>query len=774
MTAPIDPNDLFYKQRRQGGTDRDPAPQPALHAIPSATRIARARIAPAVCVLLWLFYLVTVVVALARGDALADSTQLLTTIVFLVSVTFLTFSACMYLLARSAALPRFATHRRARRIALDEVGAGSFAPRRLVALLPSRSEDPELVRMSLWSVALQEFPDLAVVLLLDDDPDPDDAAELESLDRSRMLATEISDQLAPMRQRVEAASDRLRQLSAAEPPDLAAVTELVMREHAAAAQWLRARAESSPTRTHVEVFFVEQVLRGLADSLDATATALFEALEGGELPLTQERAEQVLQRLVNIFTAEMSFFERKRYASLSHAPNKAMNLNGYLGLMGGRYREEHDKRGLVLVPVDPSSASGIDPREVIDVPDCEFVLTLDADSMLLPEYCLRLVHVLDQPENQRIAVAQTPYSAYRGAPTRIERLAGATTDLQHIVHQGLTAFDATYWVGANAVLRRSALDDIRQVSEENGVQIVRYISDRTVIEDTESSIEIAAHGWSLLNYPERLSYSATPPDFGSLVIQRRRWADGGLLILPRLHDLVVSQRRAGRPLSVAQTLLRANYLGSITWVTLGLLAVLMLNPLGGQLVTAQLLMIALPYFVEMAADLRYLGYRRRDVLGIYGLNLLLLPVNLAGSLGSVVQALTGRKSRFVRTPKVSSRTPAPALSVLAPLLIIVGAITVAVRAGVVSDWGTTAFAGFTAIAAAWGLGRLVGLGHALADLWFGWLNWILIELPRDHTATTVVSPRWSIVVDDGLLPSTHGSSLGTSRGSSRGSITAVR
>ena len=68
-------------------------------------------------VLLWLFYLVSVVVALARGGALADTTQLITTIAFLLSVSLLTFSALMYLVARSAALPRFAAHQRTRRIA---------------------------------------------------------------------------------------------------------------------------------------------------------------------------------------------------------------------------------------------------------------------------------------------------------------------------------------------------------------------------------------------------------------------------------------------------------------------------------------------------------------------------------------------------------------------------------------------------------------------------------------------------------------------------------
>lgn len=731
-----------------------------MHAIPSPFKIARGRIAPALCVVLWFFYLVSVVVALARGNALEDTTQLVTTLAFLVSVSFLTFSACMYLLARSAALPRFAAHRRVRRIALDEhvarmMHSGQAHPPRprLVALLPSRSEEPELVRLSLWSVALQEFPDMQVVLLLDDDPDPSDPAEQESLERSRMLATEIMTQLDPMRNRVEEAWAVLTTPAATrrERPDATEATKIVIREHAVAALWLRTLADATPTRNHVEVFFAEQVLRTLATSLDATAIALRAALDNGETPLSQSRAEQVLRRLLNIFTVSISVFERKRYVSLSHAPNKAMNLNSYLGLLGGMYREKSDSRGLSLVPIDAIAASAINPSEIIDVPDYDFVLTLDADSMLLPEYCLRLTHVLDQPENQRIAAAQTPYSAYRGAPTRLERLSGSTTDLQHIVHQGMTAFGATYWVGANAVLRRTALEDLRRETTEDGVRIVRYISDRTVIEDTESTIEIAAHGWSLFNYPERLSYSATPPDFGTLVIQRHRWADGGLLILPRLYNLIHMRRRQGEPLPLAQTLLRANYLGSITWVTFGLLAVLTLNPMSGRLVTFQLLLIAVPYFFEMASDLRYLGYRRRDIFGIYALNLLLLPVNFAGTVASLGQALTGRKARFVRTPKVSVRTPAPPLFILAGLVVVIGASVIAVRAGLTGDWGTTAFAGVTALAATWGIGRLIGVRHALSDLWFGWLNWIWVDSPRTAPVASITTPFWSTVIDDGPL-----------------------
>ncbi len=726
--------------RRQRGTDRDATPQPMTHARPSARRIARARLAVVVCALMWVLYCATVVVALSRGGALVDAAQLVTTAVFLISVTFLAFSACMHLLARSGALPRFAAHRRTRRIVLDE----HFAERepRLTALLPSRSEDPALVRMGLWSVALQEFPRLDVVLLLDDDPSPVDDDARTGVEGCRRLTEDLANTLRPVHERVETAAAHVRD-DAISPAE---ATEVAMREHAACAQWLRARAAEEPATTHVEVFFVEQVLRRLADELDATATALREAADAGEPPLAVERARHLVDRLVRIFGVRTRTFERRRYTNLSHTANKAMNLNAYLGLMGGRYREQAVPGGVALERIDGRAAD-------LEVPESDYVLTLDADSMLLPGYCMRLVYALEQPENAGVAVVQTPYSAYRGAPTRLERLAGATTDLQHIVHQGLTAFDATFWVGANAILRWEAVRHLRREGREDGIPVVRFISDRTAIEDTESSIDIAAQGWSLLNYPERLSYSATPPDFGTLVIQRRRWADGGLIVLPKLHELAVRRRREGRPLRLAERLLRVNYLGSVSWVTLGLLAVLTLYPLDGQLVTLLLLLIAVPYFTEMASDLHALGYHQRDVAAIYGLNLLLLPVNLAGSAASLVQVLSGRRARFARTPKVATRTRVPALYLIAPLAILAIAAAVAVRSVFAQAWGTTLFAAFTALAILWAIARLIGIRHTVSDLWFAWLDWIWVAPADPAPAPELVRARWAAVLDDGPLES---------------------
>jgi hypothetical protein len=99
------------------------------------------------------------------------------------------------------------------------------------------------------------------------------------------------------------------------------------------------------------------------------------------------------RRLVWIFGVETATFERKTYASLSHEANKAMNLNAYIGLMGGRFREERIPEGVVLRPV-----AGAQSADLV-VPNAEYLLTLDADSLLLRDYCLRLVYLLEQPDN---------------------------------------------------------------------------------------------------------------------------------------------------------------------------------------------------------------------------------------------------------------------------------------------------------------------------------------------------------------------------------------
>jgi cellulose synthase/poly-beta-1,6-N-acetylglucosamine synthase-like glycosyltransferase len=556
-------------------------------------------------------------------------------------ITLLMVSSGVYLLARQGALLRFRDHRAASRAALDEHFTEHVPS--VTVLVPSYAEEVAVVRATLWSAVLQEFPRVRVVLLLDDLPFPADPTVAARLDATRALAGEITAALAVPSTRHRhalAAFDRRRgPVTARDVLDLAA-------EFEAGAAWLEDQMSRQVVADHADRFFVETVLGAQARELRATAVTL-RTRPRAPLP-TRRTLRQLHFRLSRLFAAEVATFERKRYASLSHESNKAMNLNAYISLMGGSWAVRPTDGGAVLVPAVTTAEA------VVVAPDTDYVLTLDADSVLLPGYCLRLVHELERPGNERVAVAQTPYTSFPGAPTPIERVAGATTDLQHLQHQGKTRFDATFWVGANAIIRRAALADLEQVREENGILVRTYIQDRTVIEDTESSIDLAIRGWSLTNYPERLSYSATPSDFGSLVVQRRRWANGGLIILPKLHTLLRQRRRRGERTSLAELALRTDYLGSIAWSSLGvvLLQVLMLVPGTATVVSPIALAATLPYLVGQALDLRRLGYPARLVVWVGGLNLALVVVNLAGALKSLQQGLTGQKIPFARTPKV--------------------------------------------------------------------------------------------------------------------------
>ena len=740
-------------RRRQWGAERRSEPLSIVHPRPSRRKIILGRLAILTTVLAWVTYVISTIFKELADNPNAGFRFQFETGSYLVVVTFLTFSALMYLLARQGALYRFRDHQRVPRGELDR-HFSEYADG-ITVLVPSYAEEPQVVRATLWSAALQEFPDLKIVLLLDDPPHPSDPSDLARLDTTRALTAEIAVALGVPAQRFTTALADFRHRAAPaahnapaaydEPAELA----LLMAEYDAAADWLESMAASEQVEDHVDEFFVDLVLMGLARELRLVLVGLTAAAVQRASP-PRSRLEELYLRLTWIFTVTTETFERKKYSSLSHEANKAMNLNAYISLMGHSWQEETTADGVVLRKLQPDVERGARGR-VLDVRDTTYLLTLDADSLLLRDYCLRLVYFLESAGNERVAVTQTPYSSFRGAPTRIERVAGATTDLQHILHQGMTYYGATFWVGANAVIRKCALEDIVEVETTGGFEIRTYIQDRTVIEDTESSIDLGQHGWTLVNYPERLSYSATPPDFGSLVVQRRRWANGGLLILPKLWVQLRQHRSERRAILFREVLLRVNYMASIAWASFGLLF-LLAYPYDSRLLSPVVFLAALPYFLAMGSDLRDCGHRFSDILRIYGFNLVLLPVNLAGVLKSLQQAVTGDKIPFARTPKVKDRTSAPAIYVLTPYAIVAFSLLTVWRDAQLGNWGNVAFASLNAILAAGAIRAYIGVFNSAVDVFLGMVNWLYVS-PRPKKAKEIpVIPKTAEEIDwEGIL-----------------------
>ncbi|MHA6508631.1 glycosyltransferase family 2 protein [Tessaracoccus sp. Y1736] len=632
--------------------------------------------------------------------ARADDWRVLTVLrlgALVVVLTVLVSGNVVYQVSRLGYLLRTQAHEAPSFGALIEESWEDAEP--IVALVPSFKEDQRTIRQTLTSAVFQHHPKLRVALLLDDPPWPADDESRELLAAGLRVPEEVTATLAEARGIVEVGYTSFLASEGEEPHGPGAL----LRTLDSLASWARHRAALEVIADHTDAHFVEVTWRRQAQLLEERLRMLADRDPRG---WSRAGILREFGRLLEAYTCEVSAFQRKRHANLTHEHNKAANLNAYIDLLGSNVREVEGAQGLWLERVEAGRG--------LPVPDASFVLTLDADSLLDPEYALRLSATFAAPGNERLAVVQTPYTAIPGATGLLERIAGATTDIQYIVHQGFTWCGATFWVGANALLRKEALMDIRAEDTERGHTIARYIQDRTVIEDTESTLDLAERGWDLHNVPQRLAWSATPPDFGSLAIQRSRWANGGLLIAPK-----ALRRLLARPLdrlAVPAFLIRMHYLTSIATGSLGLLALLFL-PLGGdELRSLWLPLISAPYFVLYARDLVLSGYRTTDMGRVFALNLMLVPVHLAGVFKSIHQGLTGKRIPFGRTPKVSGRTAAPAwavLSIWVMTLWCVVSVGVAVATG---RWINATGAAVTGAALAYAAVAFIGLREGVEDI----------------------------------------------------------
>lgn len=635
-----------------------------------------------------------------EGYVRADTVLMAEEVAFAVVVAGLVFGNLDYQASRLAYFRRLLHHAPSSPEELDESFDGS-APS-LALLVPSYKEELQVVEQTLLSCALQRYPQRFVVLLIDDPPRPENRKQLE---RARSLVGELHEELRKQAEiHARAREDYLeRRRRGGEP---GSEYRVLGRLYTAVADWFAARAAAYPARSHTDALFVELVLREQAAHYAARARHFLEK-DAKRANADVREIDREYRRLASVFHVEITSFERKRHVNLSHEPNKAMNLNSYLSLMGRCFRPAQREDGEVELAECPREEA------TLKVPAPKYVITLDADSLLHPEYALRLTRIMEQKGNERLAVIQTPYSAVPGPSLVLERIAGATTDVQYVIDQGASFHDAAFWVGANALLRREALEDIREHDVERGHPIVRFIQDRTVIEDTESSVDLIAQGWRLHNYPERLSFSATPQDFGSLLIQRRRWANGGLIILPKLLRHLSRVGGAGRRFGEAFS--RIHYLASIPVVTAAVFA-LLFYPFERNLRSIWFPLTAVSYFTLYGRDLVQAGYRASDLFRVYVLNLMLLPIHLGGVLKSLHQAWTREKIPFHRTPKVAGRVSAPAGYVLAEYGILVGLVGLGVWDLLEARWLHAGFGLFSAGCFAYACVVFLGPRESLEDL----------------------------------------------------------
>jgi cellulose synthase (UDP-forming) len=159
--------------------------------------------------------------------------------------------------------------------------------------------------------------------------------------------------------------------------------------------------------------------------------------------------------------------------------------------------------------------------------DAEFVLTMDADHMALPEIVERTLGYFDDPA---VAFVQTPQSFHNTTTLLFRRAYGedARWSESNIFYKAIlpakNGINASIYVGTSAVLRRAALQD------------VGGFATGTVTEDIHTSLRMHARGWRSVFVPESLAFGLEAQNLKEYYQQRRRWAVGALTLLLRSPD----------------------------------------------------------------------------------------------------------------------------------------------------------------------------------------------------------------------------------------------
>jgi len=633
-----------------------------------------------------------------------DIVSSMTQIGFISIITFLLYSCFVYLLARMGRLKYQQEEQEINNEKREKLYSNT-APN-LATLIPSYKEDPHVIRKTLLSAALQDYPASRVVLLIDNSLEAASFEDEKLLDETRRLPGEVRKMMAaPAHLFLKEYNAYLQRSQSDAPLETKREFKRLASLNCKAAQYLAGWVKDFPVHNHEDKWFVENILRLPAKKHAVRSSRFLKVANEKSVRDKETYLENEYCRLSRLFHVDISSFERKRYTNLPHEANKIMNLNSYIGLMGCGYREEKHADELHLIPAHKYNADSY-------IPDAEFIITLDVGSVLLPDYALRLVSKMQKPGNERLAVVQTPQSTFPVAKKGLECIAAASIDIQNLMQQGFNCYNAAFWIGTNALIRKAALKDIVIVEDERGFDVKKFIRGRTVVEDTESMMGLMDRGWQLYNYPKRLAYSATSSDFGSLLAKRRGWVSGGLVNVAKLLRYLV---RKDTPKRFGHGLMGIHYLSSLAAMSFGILFLLAF-PIEDVLRSPWLALAMLPCLALYIRDLMQCGYRGYDMLNVLALNLTLLPANIGGAFKSIAQIITGKKPSFESPQKVAGRTATPAVYILMTYGLFAYCTLCTVNAVDSALWGSAAFAGINTLLLSYAIIRFIGIKNSIQDL----------------------------------------------------------
>jgi cellulose synthase (UDP-forming) len=152
----------------------------------------------------------------------------------------------------------------------------------------------------------------------------------------------------------------------------------------------------------------------------------------------------------------------------------------------------------------------------------ELIAVFDADHAPTRDFLLETVGYFE--DDPRLFLVQTPHFFLNPDPVErnlrtFEKMPSENEMFYGIIQRGLDKWNASFFCGSAAVLRRQALD---QTGGFSGLSIT---------EDCETAIALHASGWNSVYVDRPLIAGLQPATFASFIGQRSRWAQGMMQIL---------------------------------------------------------------------------------------------------------------------------------------------------------------------------------------------------------------------------------------------------
>jgi cellulose synthase (UDP-forming) len=152
----------------------------------------------------------------------------------------------------------------------------------------------------------------------------------------------------------------------------------------------------------------------------------------------------------------------------------------------------------------------------------ELVAVFDADHAPTSDFLTETVGFFER--EPKLFLVQTPHFFINPDPIEynlktFNRMASENDQFYGMVQRGLDKWNASFFCGSAAVLRRRALE------ETNG------FAGLSITEDCETALELHARGWTSIYVEKPLIAGLQPDTYSSFIGQRSRWAQGMTQVL---------------------------------------------------------------------------------------------------------------------------------------------------------------------------------------------------------------------------------------------------